>query len=51
MNKVILFFAAVSPLTLACTSIGQAGADEPVVTKVVFSSHTNDDDKDHDTGI
>ena len=26
-------------------------ADEPVLIKATFFSHTNDDDKDHDTGI
>lgn len=29
----------------------RAYADDPVLIKATFFSHTNDDDKDHDTGI
>jgi hypothetical protein len=33
-------------------SLGQSAlADEPVLVKATFFSHTNDDDKDHDTGV
>src|SRR5205085_9441238 len=28
-----------------------AHTDEPVLIKATFFSHTNDDDKDHDTGV
>jgi hypothetical protein len=41
-------------LALSVTAIMGAQAvraDDPVLTKVIFFSHTNDDNKDHDTGV
>lgn len=39
-------------LSLAFFSLNSfARAEDPVLVKAVFRSHTNDEDKDHDTGV
>jgi hypothetical protein len=40
-----------APLLAAAPLAPASSGDDPVVTKVTFSSHTNDDNKDHDTGV
>jgi hypothetical protein len=42
--------AAVVAIAIVGNHFALAG-DDPVLTKVIFRSHTNDDDKDHDTGV
>lgn len=42
---------AIGLLSIVVVGLGTAKAEDPKIDRVEFFSHTNDDNKDHDTGV
>ncbi|MEO6390768.1 MAG: hypothetical protein ABIP75_02880 [Pyrinomonadaceae bacterium] len=51
MSKIAFALGATILVAIAIAAPRGTKADEPVLIKATFFSHTNDDNKDHDTGI
>jgi hypothetical protein len=47
----LLLIVAIVTIVLAAKRLFAARVDDPVLIKATFFSHTNDEDKDHDTGV
>jgi hypothetical protein len=50
-TKLLLLAVILAAMTYVSNQTLGAAADDPLFLRATFSSHTNDDNKDHDTGV